>query len=214
MTKYGFLFRHSGMNAGFYPNGIDFFMRGPAESHAKVSLHWIGSRTSPVGGELQEGRSNYLRGNDPSRWLRGVQNYKKVHYPNLYPGISLVFYGGDDRLEHDFLVDAGADPSRIAFRIEGAERIERTAGGDLQIHLAGSTMTLRKPVAYQAIRGSRIEVDADLLPGDDGVVRFRVGPYETMSPLVIDPVFVFSTFLDGSGADAISAVTTDALGYV
>jgi hypothetical protein len=212
MPEYEFLFRHSGVNAGFRSNRVDLFLPGAAGSQASLRLQLIGGQSSPVGAELQEGRSNYLRGNDPSRWLRDVPNYKRIRYPNLYPGISLVFYGSGDRLEHDFLVDAGADPSTIAFRIDGAEKIERTAGGDLQIHLAGSTTTLRKPVAYQAGHGSRTNVDADFLLSADGVVRFRIGPYEATSPLVIDPVFVFSTFLDGSGADAIAAVTTDAAG--
>lgn len=76
-------------------------------------------------------------------------------------------------------------------------------------------MTLRKPVAYQVLAGSRQPVDVKFLLSRDGAVRFAVGKYETGRTLVIDPVYVFSSYLGGStGADEISAVTTDANGNI
>ena len=46
----------------------------------------------------------------------------------------------------------------------------------------------------------------------NGVVSLRVGAYDRNRPLVIDPVFGFSTYLAGTGNDQITAVTTEAAG--
>jgi hypothetical protein len=44
------------------------------------------------------------------RWRTGVPNYSRVRYRDVYPGIDVVYYGEDSRLEYDFLVEPGADP--------------------------------------------------------------------------------------------------------
>lgn len=69
-------------------------------------------------------------------------------------------------------------------------------------------------MAYQDLASGRKEVDAGFMLSGDGVVRFRLGDYAPGAPLVIDPVFVFSTYLDGTGAGAISAVATDSAGNI
>ena len=69
-----------------------------------------------------------------------------------------------------------------------------SGNGDL---ILGS-LHLRKPLAYQTLNGARREVAcAYQLHGRR--VRFRTGPYDRTRPLVIDPVFVYSTYLGGSG---------------
>ena len=49
---------------------------------------------------------------------------------------------------------------------------------------------------------------------EDGSIGFRVGTYDVHHPLVIDPVFVFSTYLDGTNMDEVAAVTTDSAGNI
>ena len=59
------------------------------------------------------GYMNYFIGNDPSRWRSQVATFGKVRYPAIYPGIDLVYYGTQGRLEYDCDVAPGADPRDI-----------------------------------------------------------------------------------------------------
>ena len=47
-------------------------------------------RTEPI---LLPGKSNYIIGNDPSKWHSGIPQFAGVHYASVYPGIDLIFYG-------------------------------------------------------------------------------------------------------------------------
>jgi hypothetical protein len=60
------------------------------------------------------GKSNYFIGNDPKKWRTNVPNYAKVKYADVYPGVDLVYYGNQGKLEYDFVLRPGADPSQIA----------------------------------------------------------------------------------------------------
>ena len=57
------------------------------------------------------GKSNYFIGNDPAKWHRDIPQFARVRYRNVYPGVDLVYYGNQGRLEYDFEVAPGSDPS-------------------------------------------------------------------------------------------------------
>ena len=42
-------------------------------------------------------KSNYFIGSDPKQWHTDVPNYAGVELKNVYPGIDLVYHGGDSR---------------------------------------------------------------------------------------------------------------------
>ena len=137
-----------------------------------------------------------------------------MEYKQLYRGISLTFYGNGEELEHDFQVDAGADPAQIALSINGANKKELNPDGNLLVHATNGVLVLRKPVAYQTINGGRQTVSSSYRINADGSIGFELGGYDHGRPLVIDPVLVFATYLAGSTGDQISAVTTDASGDI
>ena len=110
------------------------------------------------GVEELPGKSNYFIGNDPSKWRTNVPNYAKVEYRDVYPGVDLVYYGNGGQLEHDFVVAPGADPRAIRFAVEGAEKMELDARGDLVLHASGTEARFRTPVVYQEAGGLRQEV--------------------------------------------------------
>ena len=103
---------------------------------------------------------------------------------------------------------------RRSLCMEGAQRVELSPEGGLRIASAAGSLVLRKPTAYQEADGKLTHVDASFLLARDGRVSFRVGPYDHSRPLVIDPVLTFSTYLDGSTTDAITAITTDGSGNI
>ena len=68
------------------------------------------------------GKMNYLVGSDPARWRTGLAMYAQVRVEELYPGVSLVYYGNQQRLEYRFQRGArgGCGRNRDAFRGGGS----------------------------------------------------------------------------------------------
>ena len=213
-SQYGYVFHRDGMYASFLRNGVDFALAGRARGENPIHIALLGGNSESHGQDLLGGHSNYFLGNDSSRWMRNVPLYSAVEYKNLYPGISLSFYGNGRELEHDFHLEAGADPSRIVLAVNGAKSVGLSANGDISLQSETGALLLRKPVAYQTTTDGRQSVDAKFLLAKDGTVRFTLGTYDRSRALVIDPVFVFSTYLGGTGTDTIAAVTTDASGNI
>jgi Beta-propeller repeat len=208
-----FLVHRDGVSAFFRRDGVEFWLPGQGGSRQSVELNWDTAEVVPAGRDLQPGHTNCLLGRDAAKWIRNIPHYSAIEYRQLYPGISLLFYRNGDSLEHDFRVNAGAYPAKIALRFNGANTVHVDSQGDLEVEAAGGRLTLRRPVAYQEIDG-RKRVDAKFALDKDGTVRFRIGNYDRDQPLVIDPVFTFSTYLAGTGIDQISAVTTDSAGNI
>ena len=87
---------------------------------------------STIEGEKPIGAvSHYYIGNQPSAWRSGVTHFDRIRYRNAYPGIDVVFYGKDGRLEYDVIVAPGADPNAVRLRFDGASRLSLEANGDL-----------------------------------------------------------------------------------
>ena len=168
------------------------------------------------------GTANYFRGRDSARWRAGLPTYAKVRYEDVYPGIDVVFYGDPRRLEHDFVVAPGADPSRIRFRLREADGLRLSPGGDLEVSVGGTGLLLRRPVIYQEDglgRRTPVEGSYALHHDRDGAgglpaIGFVVAAHDTERPLVIDPVLDTSTFLGGTDWDEGAAVAVDPDGNV
>jgi hypothetical protein len=77
-----------------------------------------------AGTDLLPGKTNYFLGNDPAKWRPGVPQYGRVRYENIYPGINLVFYGNQGRLEYDFQVAPGSDPAQAELEFNGAKKLD------------------------------------------------------------------------------------------
>src|SRR5579862_2163374 len=131
------------------------------------------------GRDLLPGRSTYLIGNDSAQWRRGIANYQRVAYPEVYPGIDLIYYGNQRQLEYDFVVKPGADLHRIRLQFAGAKRVRADAGGDLVIETAGGEIRERKPVVYQNADGKRQEIAGSYVVRRNGEVAFEVADYDS-----------------------------------
>jgi hypothetical protein len=159
------------------------------------------------------GRSHYLRGSDPTKWVRDVPSYAKVEYEDVYPGINLVFRGDGKQLEYDFVVASGADPTQVRLSFEGIDRAQVDASGDLVLETGAGAVRQHRPLLYQEIGGRRHEVAGGFWLHGPSEVGFSVGAYDTAQPLVIDPAVVYSTFAAGGrGYQGIQDVAVDAEG--
>jgi hypothetical protein len=181
---------------------------------AGVAINFAGSNANPrvEGLELQPGRSNYFIGRDPSRWRTNVPLFQRVKYANLYPGVDLVFYGHDGKLESDYVLSPGADPDQIALQIEGAQSVKSDPQGDLVLSTNAGNVVLREPHAFQEIAGTNKEVEAHYVLRRSQVAGIQLASYDRSQPLVIDPVLDYSTMLGGSGGDSGNSIAVDSNG--
>jgi hypothetical protein len=185
----------------------------PSET-AAVTLRLVGANSAAKGeavGRLP-GVSNYLIGNDPTKWHVNVPTYGGVDYANVYPGIDLNYHGEQGQLEYDFVVRPGAHSGAIALQVQGAQSWSLDSAGDLVLHTAAGDVVQRAPVAYQEISGTRRNVAARFVLRNNGTVGFAVGAYDASTPLTIDPVLSYSTYLGGSAEDMATGIAVDSAG--
>ncbi len=171
----------------------------PPRCHAYRMTFPGASPTSPQGSSQQPGYSNYILGNDRSRWRSRVPSYSMVTYADLYPGIDLEVFSARNALKYNFVVSPGADPSQIAIMYEGTDGLSIDRHGNLMIHTSLRDMVELRPYVYQTIGGKVHEIAAQWRLRDT-VATIAVSTYDPTQPLVIDPLLIFSTYT-GSIAD-------------
>src|ERR1019366_3923911 len=179
----------------------------PSASVDTLRMTLIGAnpQSNAVGLAPQPGVVSYFIGNDPKNWRSGIPTYGKVEYPQIYPGVDLVFYGNQRQLEYDFVVAPGADPSRIAWRIDGA-RASVDAEGSLALRAPNGLASFKKPVLYQMDGDKKKSVEGWFAMAGNQV-RFRLGSYDRSRALIIDPVLSYASYLAGTGDDRIGVPT-------
>jgi hypothetical protein len=191
-----------------------------------------------VAEEVQAGTVNYFIGKDPAKWRTGIRTALAVRYKDAWPGIDLRFYGNVSQLEYDVIVKPGADPSVVKFQVQGADRLVAQDNGDLVFHMHGREFIQKNPVIYQEIDGKRITRKGGFTilestgamgaktqsaegpavePGAKETTRsyayaFRLEPYDTGHPLVIDPILAYSTYLGGDDEDVGRSIAVDSAG--
>jgi len=214
-SSYSFLSRRGNVQSLFSGRGAEIVV-GHEGASARIAFRIIGARSDvePVGRAPLPSVTNYLIGNDPSRWIKGIPNVGQVLYSDIYPGIDLMFHGKGDQLEHDFRIGVGANPELVRFAIDGGNRMVLDSSGNLEISIANGKLLFQKPRAFQETPNGSKDVSADFVLNSDSSVQFKLGSYDPGRELVIDPVFSFSTYLAGSSADYSAAVATDSVGNV
>ncbi len=205
--------REEGLTEALARRGRGAERRERPQSHT-VHMKFEGANpAAKVAGERElEGKVNYFRGSDPSKWLTNIKTYGAVRYRGIYDGIDIVYYGNETgEMEYDFVVAAGADPQQISLRIEGAETMEVEASGDLVIATPAGRMRQRRPEVYQEVAGERRGVEGGYVLEPGGRVRFNLGEYDRNAPLVIDPVMEYSILGDADYDEAFG-IATDSSG--
>ena len=209
----GFLARGAGYAVRLHDQGAELLIAEGGQLAASVGLTLQGaapSRPMPSG---RSGRMHYYLGADASQWRTDVPTFERVSYPAAYPGIDLVFYGNQRRLEYDFVVAPGADWRRIRLSFRGVDRLavdDRT--GELLLHVGDRVVRQPQPFTYQGHRDAPETVTSRYVIHSDGTAGFDIGAFDSARTLVIDPVIVYSTFLGGTGDDTAQDVAVDATG--
>ena len=173
-----------------------------------------GSQASIQGAGESPGKVNYLIGNNPSQWQTGIATFARLRVDQLYPGVSLVYYGNQRLFEYDLTVSPGASPDLIKIHFDGVDEISIDAQGGLILQVGGDELRQPAPVVYQTIQGRRQSVRGGYQIVDARTVAFTIGKYDQRLPLVIDPVLNFSTYFGGNSSETAWSVALDPNGFI
>jgi hypothetical protein len=164
-------------------------LSAPASTIAKTDEYW-----------------NFYLGKDPSRWASHAYGYKGILYDEFYQGIDLKIYSVGENLKYDYIVGPYADPSQIVVKYEGAESM-LLENGNLFVKTTLGDLIEKRPVAWQIINGSKIEIEVNYNLDHDLVTFCFPKGYDPCFELVIDPLLIFSTY-SGSTADNWGSTAT------
>jgi len=210
--RVSFLARGSGFTLFLTPEGATLrLLRSRPSPAAVIQLTLAGANPAPRVQGMDElpGRSNYFLGRNPAKWRTGISRYGAVKYGGVYPGVDLVFYGNEGRLEYDFLARPGADLSRIRFHFDGADAERVDQNGELILRVANAEVRQSRPMVYQDWGDGRHFLSGRYVRRAPREVGFDVVGYRPDRTLVIDPVLAYSSFLGGSGPDVGHVVAVD-----
>ena len=177
---------------------------------AALRIKLIGANRDAAieGADKMPGRINYMIGK-PSGWHTKVPLYGSVRYRSIYPGVDVVYYGSQSGIEYDMVVAPGADPSKIAFALDGADKTALTKSGDILMTTRLGAITMRKPLVYQEdAHGARHSIDGHyvMVPSSKKnqgaqTVEIALADYDHNRKLIIDPQLMYATYIGGTGDD-------------
>jgi len=208
----------------FTTDGITFALSGDEKAegqHWALKLGFVGANPAvkPRGEELQAAVFSYFKGAQED-WNAGVPTYGRLVYPDLWPGIDLVYTGSVNQLKYEFVVSPGADPEQIRLVYEGTSDVAVTESGALRVRTPIASFEDAPPVAFQEVDGERVAVSMayalDKETQDDTCTYgFQVGSYDPTRPLILDPaVLVYCGYIGGMREDRGYDIATDASGNV
>lgn len=187
----------SGLTVAFAGANPKAVIEGEGESQGRIH-HILAGRAS----------------GNASTWGQGVGSraYREIVYRNLYSGIDLRCRFTPAGWKNDFIVQPGADFSRIRmrYRADGGP-VTLGESQQLRIRTAGGEMEERIPAIYQTSTGGQtIPRRGAYRVGADGTIGFTIDAVDPALPLVIDPELYYSSYWSGSRHDSISAVAMGA----
>lgn len=168
---------------------------------AAYKIHFVNCNASAIveGHAPTQGYHNYFVGNDPSKWATKVPKYQEITYQDLYPGIDLLLTQEDEHLKYEFTLAPGASPNAIQLDYEGVQNLF-VSKGNLIIATSVAQLVELQPIAYQLDKSGRRQLVDCRYKVSRRTLTFEVGAYDTLRPLVIDPVLIFASY-SGSTAD-------------
>jgi hypothetical protein len=159
------------------------------------------------------GKSNYFIGSSPARWQTNVKGYRRVRCKSIYRGIDLIYYGNQQDLEYDLVLEPGADLEQVRMQIRGVDG-SRLVDGDLVMDTADGPVRQKAPVAYEEASGKKKEVAVRYVSPACDQIGFELGERDPAATMVIDPVIGYSTLLGGSLEDTGLGIAVDASGSI
>ena len=151
----------------------------------------------------------------PVRWVRGdgaagidthvAATHESLRYPQVWDGIDAVFRGVDGRLAYEFEVAAGVPAAGIEFACDGVTNpLTIDAEGQLVLATALGVVRHEAPRGFEiGPDGSMVEVPVRFALRGTDRYGFTTERRDASRPLWIDPGIDWSSFIGGTGGDAV-----------
>jgi hypothetical protein len=108
-----------------------------------------------------------------------------AEYRQVWRGIDVRLTNTAAGMQHEYLVQPGADAGRIAVALEGIQGVTVDGEGGLEVAGAGAVVRQGAPECYQEIGGSRIAISVAYKLIGPASYGFETGSYARQFPLVI-----------------------------
>jgi hypothetical protein len=145
------------------------------------------------------GIANYYHGRDPKNWRTGLPTFSRVRFGEVYPGVSVVHYGTEQRLEFDLEVEPGAKLEQVELEFRGCQGVQKTSATMAMIRCGDEQIPFAVPLAYQnTADGKREPITAAVRIVGRNRLGFVVSGHDPTRAVVIDPTLTYSSYLVGS----------------
>ena len=171
---------------------------------AYVRLRFVdcSDTVAPFPGEPEPGVRHYFLGSDPDRWRTRIPTYDSVVWASVWPGVDVVLEERDGVASYTIRAEAGVDPGLVQIELEGADRVQVDAEGNLYAPFEFGTLRHSAPRAWlERADGARVPTSASVVDRGERRIGFALGQVEESSAWVIDPGLTFSSYLGGSFLD-------------
>ncbi len=155
-------------------------------------IHWIGEKENPLVVFRHEmpAKIHVFRGSSKGKHMC---TYSQIIFKNVYKGIHRILTVKEKGINISWVVEPGADPSSIRFKVEN-------------LWNSRDTISL-KPFPISNIKAFQGVKEISVKPVmENGIISFRLSKYDRSSVLVIDPdltTMEFSSYIGGPGSDGI-----------
>lgn len=181
-------------------------LKSEAVTVQRVDIKWLGTNMNAVidANNVIGNLENFY--NTPvGTEVLNIRKFETVLYKNIYSGIDVKYYHENSSLKYDYIVKPYADYKRIAFKVDGADKVFLNKDGTLTIKTPSGNVTEGKPIAFQ---------DEDTLSANwvlqNNIVSIEVDEYDKSKELVIDPlVFGWDYTLSFSTSASLTAAIYD-----
>jgi len=180
------------------------------------SLEFLGANKNtaitPV--DIAKHRVNYYKGNQSGDWKTNIPTSKAVLYTNVYTKTDLKVYGIENRIEYDWVLKKGANPSEIRWKYKNVNATGIDEEGNLVVETGFGRLIHQKPFSYQIIDGKKQEIASGFKSYGENVYGFETGKYNLRYDLIIDPEVKvdFSTYIGGEDYDMCAGMKVNADG--
>lgn len=205
-----YIARHG--NRTFLLTGAELLVPSGAGDAVRIRFAGAGQADAGEGEGIRQltGISNYLQG-DAAHWIRNVPHYTGLQYRDVFPGIDISFYGKDDTIAFDYIVEPGGDAAAIRLAFSGIDHLDIEQDRLVATHPQGR-LVLAPPVIYQQQESRRVPVAGRYVLRGPAEAGFEITGHDRTVPLVIDPVITWSGPAGGSDNDQAYAIARDGSG--